>query len=297
MTLGLGGPALVRIPTNDRFELRRRTRSTRRSPRTAPPAGTRSRSSRRSARPRRRPSTRSPPSPTSPRARALAPRRRRVRRRRRDRSRTAGRRSRAGSAPTRSSSTRTSGCSRRSTRRSCSAAGWTCSAPRSASCRSTSARSTASDPVRDYNEYQPQLGRRMRALKLWIQLRWFGLDGLRRRIAPPPRAGAARSPAGSTPTRTGSGSRRSRSRRSASATRRRGAGAATRTRLDARTTPRSWTRSTAPARCSCRTRGSRPVHDPPRDRQPAHGGRATSSGRGSCCREAARLRRDQGRRR
>lgn len=37
-------------------------------------------------------------------------------------------------------------------------------------------------PVRDYNEYQPQLGRRMRALKLWIQLRWFGLAGLRRRI-------------------------------------------------------------------------------------------------------------------
>jgi aromatic-L-amino-acid decarboxylase len=37
-------------------------------------------------------------------------------------------------------------------------------------------------PVRDYNEYQPQLGRRFRALKLWVQLRWFGLDGLRRRI-------------------------------------------------------------------------------------------------------------------
>ena len=37
-------------------------------------------------------------------------------------------------------------------------------------------------PVRDYNEYQPQLGRRFRALKLWIQLRWFGLDGMRRRI-------------------------------------------------------------------------------------------------------------------
>jgi aromatic-L-amino-acid/L-tryptophan decarboxylase len=37
-------------------------------------------------------------------------------------------------------------------------------------------------PVRDYNEYQPQLGRRFRALKLWIQLRWFGLEGLRRRI-------------------------------------------------------------------------------------------------------------------
>ena len=38
-------------------------------------------------------------------------------------------------------------------------------------------------PVLDYNEYQPQLGRRMRALKLWMQLRWFGLEGLRRRIA------------------------------------------------------------------------------------------------------------------
>ena len=37
-------------------------------------------------------------------------------------------------------------------------------------------------PVRDYNEYQPQLGRRFRALKLWIQLRWFGLEGLRQRI-------------------------------------------------------------------------------------------------------------------
>jgi aromatic-L-amino-acid/L-tryptophan decarboxylase len=39
------------------------------------------------------------------------------------------------------------------------------------------------NPVRDYTEYQPQLGRRMRALKLWMQLRWFGLNGLRRRIA------------------------------------------------------------------------------------------------------------------
>jgi aromatic-L-amino-acid decarboxylase len=37
-------------------------------------------------------------------------------------------------------------------------------------------------PVRDYSEYQPQLGRRFRAVKLWIMLRYFGLDGLRRRI-------------------------------------------------------------------------------------------------------------------
>lgn len=37
-------------------------------------------------------------------------------------------------------------------------------------------------PVRDVNEYTPQLGRRMRALKLWLQLRWFGIEGLRRRI-------------------------------------------------------------------------------------------------------------------
>ena len=37
-------------------------------------------------------------------------------------------------------------------------------------------------PVHDYNEYTPQLGRRFRALKLWVLMRWFGLDGLRRRI-------------------------------------------------------------------------------------------------------------------
>lgn len=37
-------------------------------------------------------------------------------------------------------------------------------------------------PGRDYNEYSPQLGRRFRALKLWIQLRWFGLEGIRARL-------------------------------------------------------------------------------------------------------------------
>ena len=93
-------------------------------------------------------------------------------------------------------------------------------------------------PVRDYNEYQPQLGRRFRALKLWIQLRWFGLEGLRRRIERHIDDGQRRSPAGSTRRPTGSVSRPCRSRPSASA--------GTRARAWARqsstsATPRSWT--------------------------------------------------------
>ncbi len=36
--------------------------------------------------------------------------------------------------------------------------------------------------IPDFHEYTPQLGRRFRALKLWIQLRAFGLEGLRERI-------------------------------------------------------------------------------------------------------------------
>jgi aromatic-L-amino-acid decarboxylase len=35
---------------------------------------------------------------------------------------------------------------------------------------------------RDYSDYTNVLGRRFRALKLWVELRWFGLEGLRRRI-------------------------------------------------------------------------------------------------------------------
>jgi aromatic-L-amino-acid/L-tryptophan decarboxylase len=38
-------------------------------------------------------------------------------------------------------------------------------------------------PVRDLNEYTPQLGRRFRALKMWFILRYFGLAGLRQRLA------------------------------------------------------------------------------------------------------------------
>jgi aromatic-L-amino-acid decarboxylase len=37
-------------------------------------------------------------------------------------------------------------------------------------------------PARDIHEYTPVLGRRFRALKLWLMLRWFGLEGFRRRI-------------------------------------------------------------------------------------------------------------------
>jgi aromatic-L-amino-acid/L-tryptophan decarboxylase len=37
-------------------------------------------------------------------------------------------------------------------------------------------------PTLDINEYIPMLGRRFRALKLWMLIRWFGLEGLRRRI-------------------------------------------------------------------------------------------------------------------
>ena len=70
---------------------------------------------------------------------------------------------------------------------------------------------------RNYNEYTPQLGRRFRALKLWLHAALVRARG-------PPRGGSAttwswrgNSPAGSMPRRTGSGSRPSRSRRSASA--------------------------------------------------------------------------------
>jgi aromatic-L-amino-acid/L-tryptophan decarboxylase len=36
--------------------------------------------------------------------------------------------------------------------------------------------------VHDFSEYTPQLGRRFRALKMWILLRYFGLEGMRRRL-------------------------------------------------------------------------------------------------------------------
>jgi len=36
--------------------------------------------------------------------------------------------------------------------------------------------------ARDYNEYVPQLGRKARGIKMWMQLRYFGLSGIRTRL-------------------------------------------------------------------------------------------------------------------
>ncbi len=38
------------------------------------------------------------------------------------------------------------------------------------------------DAGRDYSEYVPQLGRKARGIKMWMQLRYFGLSGLRERL-------------------------------------------------------------------------------------------------------------------
>ena len=43
-------------------------------------------------------------------------------------------------------------------------------------------RTGVDDDVRNYNEYGIQLGRRFRALKLWVLIRWFGVEGLRARL-------------------------------------------------------------------------------------------------------------------
>ena len=43
-------------------------------------------------------------------------------------------------------------------------------------------RTSVRGEVRNYNEYGIQLGRRFRALKLWMQLRYFGVEGIAARI-------------------------------------------------------------------------------------------------------------------
>ena len=143
-------------------------------------------------------------------------------------------------------------------------------------------------PVRDYNEYTPQLGRRFRALKLWIQLRWFGLEGLRRRIERTPRAGRRRLPRGSMPTRTGSCWRPSRSRRSASAGARPAlAGRADEPEVAERLDDANAAIMDAVNRTGevflSHTRLAGRFTIRLADRQPADRGAATSSGPGRCC--------------
>jgi aromatic-L-amino-acid decarboxylase len=43
-------------------------------------------------------------------------------------------------------------------------------------------RTSVEGPVHNYNEYGVQLGRRFRALKLWMQIRYFGVDGIADRL-------------------------------------------------------------------------------------------------------------------
>jgi aromatic-L-amino-acid decarboxylase len=43
-------------------------------------------------------------------------------------------------------------------------------------------RTPVTEPVRNFNEYGIQLGRRFRALKLWIQIRYFGVEGIAERL-------------------------------------------------------------------------------------------------------------------
>lgn len=43
-------------------------------------------------------------------------------------------------------------------------------------------RTSTAGGVRNYNEYGIQLGRRFRALKVWMQIRWFGVDGIAARL-------------------------------------------------------------------------------------------------------------------
>ena len=218
MTLGLGRAAVVRVAADDASRWTPE-RSTRRSRRIAPPAAGRSRSWRRSARPRR-PSV-DPVAAIADDRRArgpVAPRRCGLRRRR---SRCCPDRRAPFAGWERADSIVVNphkwlftplDASLLLTRRMDVAARRL--QPRA---RSTCGRSTATTPVHDYNEYPPQLGRRFRALKLWMQLRWFGLEGLRRRIEAHLAMAARFAALGRRRRRTGSGSRRSRSRPSASA--------------------------------------------------------------------------------
>ena len=193
MTLGLGRAACRRIPVDDDYEMEVDALAAADRARIAPPAGGRSPSWRRSGPPRRPPSIPWPPSRTSPRARACGSTSTRRTPAWSRSSRSGAGRSPAGSAPTRSSSTRTSGSSRRSTRRSCCPAAWTSCGRRSASCRSTCARSTGRARSTTTRSTSRSSAAGCARSSCGLQLRWFGLEGLRRRIDAPLRArGGAR---------------------------------------------------------------------------------------------------------
>ena len=292
MTLGLGRAAVVKIAANDRLRDGRRGAASGRSPRTAPPAAGRSRSSRRSAPRRRRRSTRSPRSPTSPSARACGSTSTRLRRRRRDPARSGARPfagwERADSivvnphkwlfTPLDASLLLTppDGPAARGVQ---PRAGVPADArPRRAPSTTTTSTSRSS-------------GRRMRALKLWMQLRWFGLDGLRRRIAAHLERGAAVRGLGRRGPRLGA------ARAGPVLDRLLPLPPGRRWRADERGPAARRAQHAAHGRRQPHRRGvpvahpaARPVHDPPRDRQPAHGaaprgarvGAAPSRGRRAC---------------
>ena len=167
-----------------------RPRSRARSPRTARRAGGPSRCARRSGPPGRRASTRCRRSPTSPRARGSGST---------STPRTAGSRPSCPSgarcwpaaiAPTRSSSTRTSGSSRPSTARRSSAGDPTC-CKRAFTLVPSFLQTPEGSAVENYMDWGPQLGRRFRALKLWMVLRAFGRSGIEARLREHMRLGAA----------------------------------------------------------------------------------------------------------
>ena len=115
----------------------------------------------------------------------LAPRRRRVRRLGRRSCPEYRRSGTASSTPTRSSSIRTSGSSRRSTAACSTRAGRTCCARRSRSCPEYL---TTTDTAEiNYMDYGLQLGRRFRALKLWMVMEHYGLERMRDVIREPRR--------------------------------------------------------------------------------------------------------------
>ena len=151
------------------------------------------------------------------RAARLAARRRRVRRRRRHAAGLPRARSTAGSAPTRSSSTRTSGCSRRSISARSTAGAWTSCAQAFSLVPEYLRHREAARGVRNLMDTGMQLGRRFRALKLWMVLRHFGAEGIRERAARAHAPGAALRRLGRRRSATSSGSRRCRSASSASA--------------------------------------------------------------------------------